>query len=190
MLFRHGYVAGRGGQLCIASVPYSTMFRDAVLHHFTKNHVGLIKLDNSIYYCNSTEHDHLPGKYSTEASFTRVIEIVRAARAANPELFVIWYWGAYSPFFALHGDVLFDIRFSMEAASTGDFPALFFRDATNQGLVQGCHFARRLPQRNHDSLGIWLANNVWGNFMETERWHAGAGQTQPAGLPHPAPPCP
>jgi hypothetical protein len=149
------------------------MLRDAILHHIKENDVELIKLDCGDYYCNSTKHQHLPGKYSTEESFNRLIEIARQARIANPDVFVIWYWGAYSPFLALHGDVIFDIRLSMEAASTGDYPALFFRDAVTQALDQGAQYARWVPPKNHDSLGVWLANNWWGNQMETERWQEG-----------------
>jgi hypothetical protein len=169
-LFRHGFLAGGAKNLCVASEPYFTILKDAILHHVTTNQVALIKLDNSSYYCNSTQHEHLPGKYSTEEHFNRLVRIARAARDANPNLFLIWYWGAYSPFFALHGDVIFDIRLSMEACSTGDYPALFFRDAVTQALDQGTHHAKWVPRMCHDSLGVWLANNWWGNYMETERW--------------------
>ena len=175
-VFRNGYLAdiwGGVSSLCVASEPYFSMLRDAVVHHIKENHVELIKLDCGDYYCNSTEHLHLPGKYSTEESFNRLIEIARQARNANPGVFVVWYWGAYSPFLALHGDVIFDIRLSMEAASTGDYPALFFRDAVTQALDQGAQYARWVPPKNHDSLGVWLANNWWGNQMETERWQEG-----------------
>jgi hypothetical protein len=172
-IFRNGFLAdiwGGVSSLCVASEPYFSMLRDAIVHHIRKNHVELIKLDVGDYYCNSTQHMHLPGKYSTEESFNRLIEISSEARNTNPDVFVVWYWGAYSPFFALHGDVIFDIRLSMEAASTGDFPALFFRDAVTQALDQGSQYARWLPPKNHDSLGVWLANNWWGNQMETVRW--------------------
>ena len=172
-LYRNGYLAGGVNRLCVASEPYFSMLRDAVVHHIKENHVELIKLDIGDYYCNSTKHEHLPGKYSTEESFSRLIEIAREARKANRSVFVVWYWGAYSPFLALHGDVIFDIRLSMEACSTGDYPALFFRDAVNQALDQGSHFAKWVPPMNHDSLGVWLANNWWGNYMETERWQEG-----------------
>ncbi len=172
-LFRYGYLADMTGNvsaLCVASEPYFSTLKDAILHHIKENHVELIKLDGGDYYCNSTQHGHLPGKYSTEESFNHLIDIAREARKANSEVFVIWYWGIYSPFSALDGDVIFDIRLSMEAASTGDYPALFFRDAVTQALDQGSQFARWVPPRNHDSLGIWLANNWWGNQMETVRW--------------------
>lgn len=175
-LYRYGYLAdmsGKLGSLCVASEPYFSTLRDAIVYHIKENHVELIKLDCGDYYCNSTQHGHLPGKYSTEESFNRLIDIAREARKANSEVFVVWYWGIYSPFAALDGDVIFDIRLSMEAASTGDYPALFFRDAVTQALDQGSQFARWVPPKNHDSLGVWLANNWWGNQMETIRWQEG-----------------
>ena len=172
-LFRYGYNAGRMGGLCVASEPYFSTLKDAIVYHIKKHNVELIKLDVGDYYCNSTQHEHLPGKYSTEESFNRLMDIAREARKANHSVFVIWYWGIYSPFAALHGDVIFDIRLSMEAASTGDYPALFFRDAVTQALDQGSQCARWVPPKNHDSLGIWLANNQWGSQMETVRWQEG-----------------
>jgi len=175
-LFRYGFLAdmsGKLGSLCVASEPYFSTLKDAVVYHIKENNVELIKLDCGDYYCNSTQHEHLPGKYSTEESFNRLLEIAREARKAKSEVFVVWYWGIYSPFSALHGDVIFDIRLSMEAASTGDNPALFFRDAVTQALDQGSQFARWVPPKNHDSLGVWLANNWWGNQMETVRWQEG-----------------
>jgi hypothetical protein len=171
--FRNGYLAGMWGNvgsLCVASEPYFSTLHDAVLYHIQENHVELVKFDVGDYYCNSTQHGHLPGKYSTEESFNRLLAIARAARAANPAVFIHWYWGIYSPFIALDGDVIFDIRISMEAASTGDYPALFFRDAVTQALDQATQYARWVPPRNHDSLGVWLANNWWGNQMGTVRW--------------------
>ena len=92
------------------------------------------------------------------------------ARAITPDIVILWYWGLYSPFFALHGDVMFDVRLSMEAANTCDYPALFFRDSVTQALDQGAQFAKWVPPINHDSLGVWLANIEWGNYMGTERW--------------------
>ncbi len=85
--FRNGYLAGLWGNVgdfCVASEPYFSTLREAVLYHINENHVELIKFDCGDYYCNSTQHGHLPGKYSTEESFNRLLTIARAARAANP----------------------------------------------------------------------------------------------------------
>ena len=75
---------GVGHQMCMAADPYYRVFRNAVLHHVRENQARLIKFDSGAYYCNSTKHGHLPGKYSTEAMSNRMIEIVNAARALAP----------------------------------------------------------------------------------------------------------
>jgi hypothetical protein len=122
------------------------------------------------YYCNSTSHHHLPGRYSTEANFDAVIEIARRTHEAAPDIYIMWYWGIRSPFFALHGDSIFESRIAMEAASTGDYPALYFRDAVVLALDQGGQFNDLIPPMNKDSLGVWLTDTWWGNAMRKERW--------------------
>lgn len=157
-------------QLCLASEPYFTMLRDALLFHIKNNNLRFFKLDASSYFCNSIEHGHLPGKYSTEANFDAVIELARRTHQASPDLYIMWYWGIRSPFFALHGDSIFETRLRMEAASTGDFPALFFRDAVTLALDQGAQFNDLIPPINKDSLGVWITDTWWGNAMRKERW--------------------
>ena len=157
-------------QLCVASEPYFSILRDALLHHIQHDNLRFFKLDTGSYFCNSTTHDHLPGKYSTEANFDRVLEIARQTHAASPDLYIMWYWGIRSPFFALHGDSIFESRIRMEGASTGDYPALYFRDAVTLAMDQGVHFNDLMPSINKDSLGIWLTDTSWGNCMRKERW--------------------
>jgi len=170
-LYRNGFlVLNSQRQLCLACEPYFSILRDAILHHIRNNNLRFFKLDVGDFYCNSTTHQHLPGKYSTEADYDRLIEISEAARRENKDVFVMWYWGIRSPFFALYGDSIFENRLTMEAASTGDYPALFFRDAVNLALDQGSQFAEFVPPLNKDSLGVWIAETQWGNFMRKERW--------------------
>ena len=155
---------------CLASEPYFSVLRDALLYHIRHYNLRLFKLDAGNYYCNSTEHDHLPGKYSSEANFDAVIEIARLTHQASPDLYIMWYGGLRSPFFALHGDSIFDSRLVMEAASTGDYPALFFRDAVTLAIDQGVHFSDFIPPMIKDSLGIWITDTSWGDAMRKERW--------------------
>jgi hypothetical protein len=156
--------------LCVASEPYFSILRDALLHHIQHDNLRFFKLDTGSYFCNSTSHGHLPGKYSTEANYDAVLEIAGQARAASPDLYIMWYWGIRSPFFALHGDSIFESRIRMEGASTGDYPALYFRDAVTLAVDQGVHFNDLIPPMNKDSLGIWLTDTWWGNAMRKERW--------------------
>ena len=170
VVYRHGYPAGGTGLLCPAAEPYFSMFKEAVAHHCRKYKAALLKFDIGRFYCTSTKHEHLPGKYSTEEHYNRLIELAKTAREVNPDVMIIWYWGAYSPFFALHGDAVQDTRIDLEGATVCDYPAMFFRDSATQALDQATQFAKWLPPINHDSLGIWLANNAWGNYMGAERW--------------------
>ena len=170
--FRNGYPAGGGvdANLCLAAEPYFSILRNAVLFHMRENNLRFFKLDGGDYYCNSTHHKHLPGKYSPEAMFNCLIEIATAARQIDPNVYVMWYWGVRSPFFALHGDSIFDSGLTMEGSGTSWFPALYYRDSVNVHLDQSTQFAKYLPPLIKDSLGVWLSETRWGNYMGTERW--------------------
>ena len=173
--YRNGYPVafGMGPQLCVASEPYFSLLRDAVLYHVRENHIKFFKLDIGNYYCNSTTHQHLPGKYSVEAMYGRLLDIARAAREADPDIYLMWYWGVRSPFFALHGDSIFESGLYMEGSGTSWFPTLYYRDSVTLNLDQSTQFAKATPPINKDSLGVWLADTRWGNFMGNERWKEG-----------------
>ncbi|MBZ5563468.1 MAG: hypothetical protein LAP13_13740, partial [Acidobacteriia bacterium] len=172
LAYRNGYIADGGvpGQLCVGSEPYFSILKDAVLYHIKQNHLKFFKLDTGNYYCNSIRHNHLPGKYSVEAMYERLLEIAVAARAAEPDVYVMWYWGLRSPFFALHGDSIFESGLFMEGSGTSWYPALYYRDSVTLNLDQSTQFAKTIPPVNKDSLGIWLADTRWGNFMGNQRW--------------------
>ena len=158
------------GRLCVASEPYFSLLRDAILYHIKNNDLKLFKIDMGTYYCNSTEHGHLPGKYSVEAMYEHLLAIAAAARQADPEVYVMWYWGVRSPFFALHGGSVFESGLFMEGSGTSWFPTLYYRDSVTLNLDQGTQFAKTIPAINKDSLGVWIADIRWGNFMGIERW--------------------
>jgi hypothetical protein len=170
--YRNGYIANGGVPelLCLASEPYFHILRNAVLYHIKENHLKFFKLDSGAYYCNSTTHDHLPGKYSMEAMYDRLLDIAASARQADPDVYVMWYWGVRSPFFALHGDSIFESGLFMEGSATSWFPSLYYRDSVTLNLDQSTQFANTIPPINKDSLGIWLSDIRWGNFMGNERW--------------------
>jgi hypothetical protein len=158
------------GRLCVASEPYFSMLHDAILYHIKHNDLKLFKIDMGTYYCNSTEHGHLPGKYSVEAMYENLLAIADAARHADPDVYVMWYWGVRSPFFALQGGSVFESGLFMEGSGTSWFPTLYHRDSVTLNLDQGTQFAKTIPAINKDSLGVWLADIRWGNFMGAERW--------------------
>jgi hypothetical protein len=155
---------------CFGSEPYFQTLKSAVLYHVRENHVRWIKFDGGNYTCDSTEHGHLPGKYSVEPMFAKLIDIADSARAAAPEVRVMWYYGCSSPFWALHGDFIFESGIAMEGSATSAYPTLYYRDSVTLMQDQGAQNARNIPPLNKDSLGVWLADNRWGNFMGKERW--------------------
>lgn len=162
---------GIGRTLCISSDPYCNVFKNAVDYHVRHNDVRLVKLDSGVYYCNSTEHQHLPGRYSTEAMFNRLIDIAQSARAIAPDVFVIWYWGVgRSPFWAMHGDVIFESGLFLEGSGTSWYPTLYYRDSVTLALDQSTVFASMIPPLLKDSLGVWLSQIRWANFMGKHRW--------------------
>jgi hypothetical protein len=171
-IYRHGYPVSFGMQrpLCVASEPYFSRLRGSIEHHMRENQVRFVKLDMGVYYCNHSGHGHLPGKYSVEAIFDRLIELAATARRVAPAAYVMWYWGLRSPFWGLHGDSIFESGLHMEGSATSVHPSLFYRDSVTLAVDQNTSFARYVAPIHKDSLGVWLADNRWGNFMGTERW--------------------
>ena len=169
--WREGYPITREGvSFCIGDQPYYQMLKKAVLYHIKENGVRLVKFDGGDYVCNLTDHTHLPGKYSVDTRFENLIDIATAARTAAPDVFVMWYWGLRSPFWALHGDMLFESGLMMEGSATSAFPALYYRDSVSLAQDQNAQHATNIPPTVKDSLGVWLADDRWGNYMGKQRW--------------------
>ena len=172
MTYRHGYPARSrfGGKLCLGAEPYFQILKNAILHHIRENNVRLIKLDGGSYSCDEPGHGHLPGRYSTEAMYEKLIEIADSARAIAPDVYIMWYWGLRSPFWALFGDSIFESGLHLEGSGTSAFPTLYYRDSVTLAQDQNAQFAETIPPITKDSLGVWLSDTRWGNFMGKERW--------------------
>ena len=172
MPYRLGYPdkAHEGRMFCFAAEPYFSTFKKAILYHVKENHVRLLKFDGGLYHCDSTEHGHLPGKYSVEPMFADLIDIATSARAIAPDGFIMWYWGLKSPFWAMYGDLIFESGLQMEGSATSVYPTLYYRDSVTLAQDQNAQFAKNIPPIVKDSLGVWLADNRWGNFMSKDRW--------------------
>lgn len=169
--WRDGSPLTEGGiNFCFASEPYFSIFKNAVLYHVRQNKVRLLKFDGGNYYCDSDAHGHLPGKYSVEPMYRNLIDVANGARAIAPDVFIIWYWGVGSPFWALYGDMVFESGLEMEGSGTSAFPTLYYRDSVTLAQDQNAQFASTIPPQIKDSLGVWLADSRWGNFMGKERW--------------------
>ncbi len=172
MRYRNGAPdkAGFGHVFCYGSEAYSQLVRDAVLHHVRENGVRFVKFDGGSYACDDTTHGHLPGKYATERMYDSLIDLADAVRAEAPETFVMWYWGLGSPLWVLYGDTVFESGLFMEGSGTSSTPTLYYRDSVTLAQDQNAHHARLIPPRCKDSLGVWLADTRWGNYMGRERW--------------------
>lgn len=170
-LYREGYPLGADGlTFCMGERRYQDILARGVLHHVRKNGVRFLKFDGGSYACDHAGHGHLPGKYSTEAMHEWLIGLARRARAIAPDVFIMWYWGLRSPFWALHGDAIFESGLFMEGSGTSSTPTLYYRDSVTLAQDQNACHARNIPPRLKDSLGVWLSDTRWGNFMGGERW--------------------
>ncbi|MBS0664736.1 MAG: hypothetical protein JSR48_15825 [Verrucomicrobia bacterium] len=170
-LYREGFPLGADGlTFCLGERRYQDILARGVLHHVRKNGVRFLKFDGGSYACDRLDHGHLPGKYATEAMHEWLIDLARRARAVAPDVFIMWYWGLRSPFWALHGDAIFESGLHMEGSGTSSTPTLYYRDSVTLAQDQNAHHARNIPPRLKDSLGIWLSDTRWGNFMGGERW--------------------
>jgi hypothetical protein len=170
-LYREGYHLGADGVFfCFGEDNYYSIFKKAVLHHIRKNGVKFLKFDGGYYHCDKTEHGHLPGKYATEAMYEKLIDLADSARAADPEVFIMWYWGLGSPFWAMHGDAIFESGLFMEGSGASPIPTLYYRDSVTLAQDQNAYHAKTIPPLVKDSLGVWLSDTRWGNFMGMERW--------------------
>jgi hypothetical protein len=155
---------------CLAAPPYFEMLKAAVLHHVRNSGARFLKFDGGNYACSDESHGHLPGRYAVERMHDMLIDLADAARAECPDVFIMWYWGLRSPFWALHGDTIFESGLFMEGSGTSAVPSLYYRDSVSLAQDQNACHAERIPPVAKDSLGVWLADTRWGNFMGRERW--------------------
>ncbi len=170
--WRNGYPAlsSYPGSFCLAAEPYFQLLKSAVLHHIRTSGIRFLKLDGGNYACEDTSHGHLPGRYAVEHMHDLLIELAAAAHAEAPDLYILWYWGLRSPFWALHGDMIFESGLFMEGSGTSSTPGLHYRDSVTLAQDQNARNAKTIPPMNKDSLGVWIADTRWGNFLGRERW--------------------
>jgi len=159
--------------ICRAAEPIRTIFKNAFRHHIRQEGARMLKFDNLISVCHSQRHGHWPGVYSTEAIYNSVIGFLEAMDEASPDVFLMLYWGYRSPWWLLHGDMLFECGLMMEAASPSPTPSLYVRDGVALTLDQGTAFSDDVPKLGKDSLGVWLSRWPWNSSIGKERWQEG-----------------
>lgn len=160
----------REERFCLASEPFGSHFRAAIPEVAAELELDLLKLDGVITHCTSAAHDHLPGRWSVEPCMDRLLRTVEAVRAARPEIFIVWYWAARSPFWLLHGDMIFDKGLKMEAATPSSTPALNARQSGNLNIDQAIRTVPHIPLSLQDSLGVWIGDVAWCNYLGKEGW--------------------
>ena len=74
------------GALCMAADTWRATFQEALLHHVRENNVYGFKLDGNVFFCSNPQHDHLPGKYSTEPMMDAMIDVLETVRQERPEI--------------------------------------------------------------------------------------------------------
>jgi len=162
------------GSFCRASEPIASIYKDGFLYQMSENKVGLLKFDNLAPVCVNPAHEHLPGPlYSTEAIYDSLIDFLLTLRQANPDEFIMLYWGYHSPWWLLYGDTYFESGQNIEAASPAQFPAPYARDSVTQRLDQAQLGITDTPWLGKDSLGVWLSNWSWNSGIGKDRWQEG-----------------
>ena len=168
--YHDGFLSFNGKRhFCLASEPFFSTVRDAILYMANNYNLRLIKPDTIVFYCNDTNHGHLPGKYSTEACFEKLMQLVETIR--NADVSIMWYGvGARSPFLVLYGYSMWESGLAWEASSTADYPVLFFDDGINLACDQNNRFMEFVPPLSRDNFGVRLDDSRGGNFIRKERW--------------------
>lgn len=162
-----------GNAHCVAAQPYRGALVSGLEHQIRENGVRQVKVDGLYGNCDSPDHGHLPGIYSTEAQFCAMVDAYERWDRANPDVFIMLYWGSRSPWWLLWADTLFDPGIMIEASSPAENPTPYARDSVTVGLDQAQWYCDEVPVLGKDSLGIWLSDWWWNSSIGKERWQEG-----------------
>ncbi len=83
----HGYETVRD-QLCLAGRNYHALFKKRVVDFVARDSVGYFKWDGIQFSCSEPDHGHPVGIYSRRAVMEAVIDLCRAVREENPDIFL------------------------------------------------------------------------------------------------------
>lgn len=163
--------AAHRGALCLASEPWKSMFRDALLYHVRENHAFGFKFDGVGLVCSNPAHGHMLGLYSIEAVMDATIEILEAVRRECPDVFLMYYWEVRSPWWLLWGNTIYERGVLMEGSTPADAPSPLLRQSVTISFDQATHHAwDRVPLVSGDSLGVWISRWRWASYMGREGW--------------------
>jgi hypothetical protein len=166
---------GGGANLgvCRATEPIEQFYREGYRHQLRENGVRLVKFDNALLTCDRTDHEHLPGEYSTEPIENAIIGFLHSLDEESPDVFIMLYWNYRSPWWLLHADTVFDVGMHMEGASFFTLPTLRARDGVTRRLDAGRWMLKDWPALGWDTLGIWLSDWPWNSRIGKVGWQSG-----------------
>jgi len=122
----HGYEVINNDQLCLAGKKYGELFKKRVVDFVRDAGVGYFKWDGIQFSCSNPDHGHPVGIYSRRAVMEKVIELCRAVRAENPDIFLNITSGTWlSPWWVQYADTIW-----MQGYDYGysDVPSISRRD--------------------------------------------------------------
>lgn len=102
----HGYETV-GNQMCVAGTNYSQLLKKRVVEFARQDEVGYFKWDGIQFSCSEPDHGHLPGIYSRRQVMESVIDMCRAVRGENKEVFLNITSGTWlSPWWLKYADAI------------------------------------------------------------------------------------
>lgn len=102
----HGYEVV-GDQMCVAGGSYHKLLKKRLTNFVRSENISYYKWDGIQFTCNEVEHGHLPDIYSRRAVMESVIDLSRAVRAENPEVFLNITSGTWlSPWWLKYANII------------------------------------------------------------------------------------
>ncbi len=128
----HGYEV-TGDQLCLAGKNYHALFKKRVVDFVKKDHVAYYKWDGIQFSCSEPDHGHPVGIYSRRAVIESVIDLCKAVRKADPEIYLNITSGTWlSPWWLKYADQIWmqggDYGFSDVPSWSKRDSAMTYRD--------------------------------------------------------------
>ena len=116
-----------GDQLCLGGERYRALLKSRVLDFMKNERVGYFKWDGIQFSCSEPDHGHPVGIYSRRAILNTLIDISRAVRLENPEVYLNTTSGTWlSPWWVKYSNQIW-----MDGQDYGyaEVPSISMRDA-------------------------------------------------------------
>jgi hypothetical protein len=158
------------GRLCLASEPYISTFKNALISQINNNGLKMVKFDFATFTCDNDKHGHLLGKYAEEATLTSFLDMIDSVRQQFPDTKYIIFNGFHrSPWWLTHIDTIYT-----NDPAPGDRPTLHLRDSINRNTdsrVFEHRFKHMLPWYCIDDCGCMIGHmgTIYWNGAEEFR---------------------